>query len=358
MINLFKRVYISYDFDLRSAKGQKRLFVTNRRMPYPITTDPLTRKDLGILDHYHDVDEFLHAKGGAVKVIEELFSNEDKVCLITTHELATLLQLSVFKSIMKNPTVEAAYILYRSTYMHQKAASLQTLQSFENSAQFIGQFPSLMTLDEFQIVYDRAETCSALKEIGPWDVPIEYLLANYLANPEVMVGGVAIFFSKFRQIALENAIFRIRVLRNEILTNSMAASRYLGREIDEIHALEELVAHPATAWLQDETLSLYNSEDAVAKFSIPQLLEIYDSIEELLQISIEERAVLEFISRGDIYGLLRKDMEDERGNFIGTEQYVSKVNGVFINKCYQEGRKENTAFFQQFKLRPFKGFPI
>jgi hypothetical protein len=60
--------------------------------------------------------------------------------------------------------------------------------------------------------------------------------------------------------------------------------------------------------------------------------------------------VLEHIAHGRIAELVELDTEDELGNFIGTEHFVSKVNGIFINRCYQEWRKKNTAFFEQFAL--------
>ena len=63
--------------------------------------------------------------------------------------------------------------------------------------------------------------------------------------------------------------------------------------------------------------------------------------------------MLELLARGEIPELLQEDMKDERGNFIGTEHHFSKVNGVFVNKCYQESRKGNTNFFKQFELIDF-----
>lgn len=349
MINLFSRIYVNYDVDLRAGKNQQRIFVTNRLLPFPISEDPIIRSKLGIVSHHTDVEVFLKEMGGLEQTIEKLLAANSKICIIANPEFATLLHMCVFKSLMHQPKLEAAYTFYRATYMHQRASSLNTLTSFEDAGAFQGDFPAMLTLEEFTPIYDQAIVCKCLKSIEPTDIPIEYLMANYLASND-RTGLTIYFMIKYRAIALENAIFRIRVLRNEILTNCVAVSRYLGKEIDEIHALDELIQHPPTAWLADQALSVYSEEDAIRKYTVHQLLDIYTSIEELLGIKIDERQVLEYLAAGRVPELIELDMQDERGNFIGTEHFFSKVNGVFINKCYQEARKGNTAFFQDFKL--------
>ena len=353
MINLFKRIYINYDVDLRAGKSQQRCFVTDREFLYPITPNPQLRQQLGITSYHRTVAEFLEEAGGVDGVIERFLKSDDKICLITKPEFATLLHMTVFKSVMKNPTLDAAYLFYKTTYMHQRASSMQTMTSFDDDAAFKGDFPAMYTLEEFAEIYNAAAPCESLKNIHPSALPVELLMANFFINPRPRPGAAMYFLFKYRAIALENAVFRIKVLRNEILTNSTTASQYFGKEIDEVHAIDELLAHPSTAWLADEDLALYSEANVMNKYSIAQFLAIYETIEKLLGISIDERRVLEFLARGEIPELLQEDMKDERGNFIGTEHHFSKVNGVFVNKCYQESRKGNTNFFKQFELIDF-----
>lgn len=351
MINLFRKIYLSYDTDLRSAKNQERIIVTDREFPYPISNDPVARKKLGILEHYSSVSGFLNEQGSLASVIAKLFNSDQRVCFITTHEFATLIQMSVFKSLMVNPTMDAAYLFYRATYMHQRAISLRNVTDYDSNLSCKGEFPVLFTADEFADIYAKAEKCSELADIKNQDIPIELLMASYMSgnihNPEQRFA----FLQKYRNIALENAIFRIRILRNEIMANSVPVSAYLGREVDEIDATTALIEHPNTSWLADEIFGLYNAEDASKKYSLAQLLEIFDSIEKLMRINIEEKRVLQYLARGEVRELLDADMEDERGNYIGTEHFVSKINGVFINKCYQEFRKFNHEFFKPFLLK-------
>lgn len=350
MINLFKRVYVRYDIDMRCGKTQKRLFVSDRPYPFPITPDPVVREALGILGHYTDVNKFLEDHGGVASVLYMLFNQDEKVCVIATHELATILSVSMFRTMAKNPTLESAYVFYRSQYMHQRAMAVRGINDFDNNLAFRGEFPQLYTLEEFEAVYARTEVCVGLQDIDPVHLPIEMLMPNYFLDPTARTRLNLAFLNKYRAIALENAISRIQMARNTILTESVPVSNFLGREVDEIHAVDELLADPRTAWLNDPALALYSEEDAGAKYSIKKLLEIYDVIEELLRIQMEERVVLIRIARGDIAGLVELDTEDEKGNFIGTEQFVAKVNGILINRCYQEKRKGNTAFFEQFAL--------
>lgn len=350
MINLFKKVYASYDVDMRSGKTQKRLFISDRKYPYPITKNSEEREALGILGHYDDVNKFLEDNGGLESVMYMLFNLDQKLCVIATHELATLLSISLFKSVTKNPTVESAYLYYRSTYAHQRAMSVQSISDFDNNLAFRGEFPTLFTVEEFAAIYDKSVVCVGLQDIDPADLPIEMLMPNYFANPQARTKLNLAFLNKYRAIALENAIFRIRMARKVIMTDSVPVSNFLGREVDEIDALNELIADPRTSWLADPALGLYSEEEATKKYSIKKLLEIYDTIEALLRTEMEERAVLRHVGSGDIAGLVELDTEDQKGNFIGTEHFVSKVNGIFINRCYQEKRKGNTAFFEQFAL--------
>ena len=351
MINLFRKIYLSYDTDLRSGKNQERIIVTDRKFPYPISNDPVLRKGLGILEHYSSVNEFLNEQGSIANVVAKLFTTDQRICFITTHEFATLIHMSVFKSLAVNPTIEAAYLLYRATYMHQKAISLRNLTDYDNDMAFKGEFPVMFSDLEFADIYAKAEECPALAGIAYQDIPIELLMGSYMAgnihNPDQRFA----FLQKYRNIVLENAIFRIRILRNEIMANSVPVSAYLGREVDEIDATTALIAHPTTAWLADEIFGLYNTEDASKKYSLAQLLDIFDSIEKLMQVNIEEKRVLQYLARGEVRELLDVDMEDERGNYLGTEHFVSKINGVFINKCYQEFRKFNHEFFKPFLLK-------
>lgn len=351
MINLFRKVYLSYDTDLRSGKNQERIIVTDRKFPYPITNNPAERKSLGILEHYSSVDEFLNEQGNVAGVVEKLFTTDQRVCFITTHEFATLIQMSVFKSLVISPTVDAAYLLYRATYMHQRAISLRNVTDYDSGLALKGEFPVLFTADEFAVIYAKAEECPALVGIAHRDIPIELLMGSYMTNDVSNIERRFAFLQKYRNIALENAIFRIRILRNEIMTNSVPVSAYLGREVDEIDATTALIEHPNTSWLADEIFGLYGTEDVSKKYSLAQLLDIFDSIEKLMQINIEEKRVLQYISRGEVRELLDADMEDERGNYLGTEHFVSKINGVFINKCYQEFRKSNEEFFKPFLLK-------
>lgn len=351
MINLFRKIYLSYDTDLRSGKNQQRIIVTDRKFPYPITNDPLVRQQLGILEHYTSVEDFLQEHGGVANVVAKLYTADQKVCFIATHELATLVHLSVFKTLMLSPTLDAAYLLYRAAHAHQKAIALRSLTDFDNDLAFKGEFPAMFTIEEFKKIYDKAQLCPALDGIDYQDIPIEFLMSSYMAGNVRNAPQRFVFLQKYRTIALENAVFRIRVLRNEIMTNSVPVSSYLGREVDEINAITELVAHPHTAWLADEVFGLYSAEDVTKKYSLSQLLAIFDSIENLMQITIEEKRVLQYLLRGEVRDLLEVDMQDERGNYLGTEHFVSKINGVFINKCYQEFRKENLAFFKPFLLK-------
>lgn len=350
MINLFKRFYVNYDVDLRAGKTQQRFFITDREFPYPITADPKLRQQYGIASYYTSVDKFLEEVGGIQGAVKMFFESDEKICLITKPEFATLLHMSVFKTLVKNPTLEAAYLFYKATYMHQRASSLQTLTNYDDDAAFKGNFPTALTLEQFIEIYEAAEVCECLKEIHAKDIPVELLMADFFIDPQPRLGAAMHFLFKYRAIALENAVFRIRVLRNEILTNSTTVSQYFGQEFDEIHALDHLLAHPSTVWLADEDLALYSEENVIKKYSIAQFLAIYETIEKLLGISIDERRVLEFLARGELMELLQEDIKDERGNFIGTEHHFSKVNGVFVNKCYQENRKGNTDFFKPFEL--------
>lgn len=351
MINLFRKTYLSYDTDLRSGKQQERIIVTDKQFPYPITNDPAIRQKLGILEHYNSVKEFLDEYGSIANVVDKLFNADQRVCFITTHEFATLIHASVFKSLMVNATVEAAYLLYRATYGHQKAISLRNLTDYDNNLAFKGEFPVMFSESEFTDIYAKAEECPTLSGIAYQDIPIELLMGSYMSgnihNPDQRFA----FLQKYRNITLENAIFRIRILRNEIMANSVPVSAYLGREVDEIDATTALIAHPNTAWLADEIFGVYNTEDASKKYSLAQLLDIFDSVEKLMQINIDEKRVLQYLARGEVRELLDADMEDERGNYLGTEHFVSKINGVFINKCYQEFRKFNHEFFKPFLLK-------
>jgi hypothetical protein len=350
MINLFKKVYINYDIDMRSGKSQKRLFVSDRQYPYPIAQNPDEREALGIVGHYDNVNKFLEDHGGLESVIYMLFNLDQKLCIIATHELATLLTLCVFKSVVKNPTMDAAYLYYRSSYAHQRAMSVQSISDFDNNLSFRAEFPVLFSIEEFAELYAKVPVCPGLQDIDPAHLPIEVLIPNYFADSAARSKSNMAFLNKYRAIALENAIFRIRMARKVIMTDSVPVSNFLGREVDEIDALNELIADPRTSWLADPVLGLYSEEEATKKYSIKKLLEIYDTIEALLRTEMEERVVLQHVGRGDIAALVELDTEDQKGNFIGTEHFVSKVNGIFINRCYQEKRKGNTAFFEQFAL--------
>lgn len=350
MINLFKKIYTKYDSDLRSGKQQNRIIVTDRNFPYPITSEPDLRKKLGILGYYTSPDELLKEYGSIEAFLTYLISLDEKVCVITTSSFATQLQISVYKSLVKNPTAIGGYALYRSTYMHHRAISLRQIGDYDNDLTFKGNIPEVMTSDVFSSLYASTNPIVKLKGLEASDIPIELLMANYMGQPYVRTPKHFGFLMKYRNMVLENAIYRIRILRNEIMTNSVPVSAYLGAEVDEIHALDALIAHPATAWIADDTFSLYSQEDAGKKYSVAQLLAIYDSIEQLMKISIEEKTVLQHLTRGEIADILILDVEDEKGNFIGTEGFVAKVNGVFINKCYQEKRKENLDFFKPFLL--------
>jgi hypothetical protein len=224
------------------------------------------------------------------------------------------------------------------------------LTNFDDDAAFKGNFPAILTFEQFSTIFDAAEVCDVLKTIHAKDIPVELLMAHFFIDPQPRQGAAMYFLFKYRTIALENAVFRIRVLRNEILTNSTTVSNYFGQETDEIHAIDQLLEHPSTAWLGNQDFALYSEENVMKKYSIANFLAIYETIEKLLGISIDERRVLEYLARGELIELIQEDMKDERGNFIGTEHHFSKVNGVFVNKCYQESRKGNTDFFKQFEL--------
>jgi hypothetical protein len=264
MINLFKKVYANYDTDMRSAKTQKRIFATDREYPYPITPEPAVRRAVGILGVFKSGEEFLEAHGGLEGTLHWLFDLNEKVCLIATHELATLLSMSVFKSIIKNPTLESAYTFYRAVYMHERAMSVQNITDFDNSLAYKGELAPMFSVDEFETVYHKAVVCEKLQAMEPADTPIEFLMAHYFGNPTGRSGNNLGFLTKYRAIALENAIFRIRVARASILTNSIPVSKFLGREVDEIHAIDELMKDPRTSWLADPALGLYSEEEVLA----------------------------------------------------------------------------------------------
>lgn len=355
MINLFKAVYVRPDNYITPSQNQKRIIFTDREYDFNFSQDPVIQANTGVLAVLKNMDDLNEKYGNLDTFFGSLYSGKNKVLVIAGKvQLATLL-VTYWKSIFATPTVDFLFELYQSAIINENLMTTHFhAKGNTEGLQYDVEAPYLDKV-AFAELYETIEASEVLKRaIKREDVPVEYLLAGYLAGTNTPAEN-KVTLKRVRTIVTANMIGVLANDRAQFFSHTHNQYLLDGGVDSEaiINPLDVIRNNPKFNWLFDVDFTPSNVDGVLKKYKLTDLKEMFNAYNVVFAKGkqyFEAEIALDFLIKDDIPGMLAFDILDENANFFTEPEFFKKINTLLISRFYQLVRLNRQAELAVYKL--------
>lgn len=349
MKNLFRRIYIKHDNNMITNENQQRFFISDRNFEHHFPSDRGIRERLKIMEVFQGLDKVDEHYGNRAGFWSYMRAADARVCIIGGRDVVAELLIQYWKSIFKQTTVQAMYELYTRFVNNENLLSLHAKTTIDSDNNTDALEIQAIPFERFEEISNRTAADWTISELNVRDIPIEYLLFSYFAQPNqrsaARKNAGQITFRKVRDIVLTNVVSQLVDARKDYFISTHNFYKLYPDDVQPVigDTLAQIKANENLAWVLDPLFSVENINHVVGHYGLPKLKEFFDTYAKLFNYRYEEEFALEYLIKDDIFGLLEYDVLDENGNFFGTEDFVFKINGLMISygyQLYRQGRKD------------------
>jgi len=346
MKNLFNSIYIKSDYSLYGSQNHKRIVITSKKLDFTFSTDPSVLKQIGVIGVFNNLQEVYKTYNDSESFWTNLLATKEKICIVSDQETTCRLLIQYWKSLIPKLSVDVAYTLLRMYNAYEKLLSYKQndIVSFRTDVNTTDTIYETLDKSFFESIFKEENRCAILTESFSRNrklVPVEYLMASYFTNT-LDHDDLIIFLKKFRDISLENAILQLCSARDDILTETQNHYQLGEFDFDNIDIYNSIKNHPDLSWVFDECFINRDVKSILSQYKLRDLKRFFETYTKLLRYKYDEETALDYIINNDIMGLVEYDVSDEKGNFLSSESFASKVNGVFVSYMYSLKNQKKT----------------
>jgi hypothetical protein len=355
MKNLFNRVYIKHDNNITPSNGQIRIIVTDREMQYPISDEPHILDGVFIRHYVKSLKELDELYGGREGLWSVLSLNKEKIIVIASPTFTAELLIQYWKSIFKNPSKEFLKLMYGLFVAQENLLGCREKERLisKTDSNVLGRQCMPISDELFDVLFDKIESSQVILDIPKKDFPFEYLLMGYFTK-SCENSDTTEFYRRLVSITLVNVVRAIVNAKDDFFSETH--NYYLINEENNLgdsktDPIGYLSRHSRLAWVVDEDFVYGNEDGILKKYSLSKLKDIFRVYTALFKFEYDEEKALDFIIDGDYSGLIEYDINDQKGNFFGTDSFTSKINGLLVSHLYELVRNGKTEELDCFSLR-------
>lgn len=368
MKNLFQRAYLGRDIDFVAGDNQMRLVITSRELSHPFPTTEEGKASIRLLEffpsleaaarHYVTPGEPVGSNTGLWMFLR---SFENPLAVLAGPRETVQLLCQYWKSVFADPQPVALYTLYEYYVRNENLLAINAVAIHERNGGGGKTVEDVtvpaMPYAQFSEIYHQTPATEALRGIPARQLPIEYLLMHYFSADSQLLAAKTkigkITFSKIKNIVLTNVVSQLVGARPDFFhgTHQYYRLRPQGTpETDIVDPLEEIRTNPNLSWVFDSQFRPNNLEHIQSTYTLTQLRDFFTTYTKLFDFEYEEGFALDYLIKDDIAGLLEYDVQDELGNFFGTEHYVNKISGLVVSRIYQLYRRGQKDVLRRYRL--------
>ena len=352
MIHLFKSIYLEHDF-LFTAKYDficaSDVIVEHEFLPG--ATSPHQRSasfDDLLLEHFdNDIEKFW----------QYLFEYDGKMIVFLKSEDIIRLMIQFNKSILKTPTVDGLYFLYKTRLESRRLAENYRdvqMRFFRSQYKNI----RIKTKDEFEIISNAiSQSNYIVNNINPGECSFELLLANFIYDRNNKYRQV--FLNRLDKISWENWTVELESLKleliyglldNHYLNNAIANSGLSIPQLDATLPLEpQLQAIPELQWLVDPEWYVGNPNYIKNNYDPALFASLYDAVYALWDSGEDMTEICSLVIANQPETLLDRDISRNHSCIFTASNYRDKMNYILcthIYECERSGVQDELSIFE------------
>lgn len=353
MIHVFKSVYLEHDFlftgkyDFMSASG---LQCDNEYLPGATTPS----------QHSESLDDLLleHFDNDIENLWEHLFTYDKKIILFLQSDDLLRLMIQFTKSILKNPTPEAVYFLYKTRLESRRLA-----ENFRDSTLRFNrvQFKNIIvkTREEFDVIYNAISPSQFLIDsVDTSQVSFELLLANFIYDRQNKHRQVLL--NKLDVISWENWTVELESLKLELIyglldnhnLNEAVSGKLSIPQFDISLPLEaQLKAVPELQWLVDPEWYVGNPNYIRNNYDPELFSNLYDAVYSMWDSGEDMSEICSLVVENKPEELLDRDIARKHSCIFTASNYRDKMNYLLCTYIYECERSGNQSDLSIFELR-------
>ncbi len=360
MFHLFNRVYLKHE-SLFSSGDVKSLVVMSEKSQHPLGR--LLGFETAILPSFYDILESDH--GNSIEKFWESILNKEpdtRFELVADSQMLNYLVIQYWKSIFKSPDVEGVFKLYNffildsrlKTFIYNDFSSVSR-KSLVKSIQF-------MDKSQFVELYEKLEPVAVLRDAKKDDFSFEYLLADYVFNPQTKY--LKGFKEKVRNLSWKKWMGDMDVLKGELL-NDFYSIKKLVPSIDfsfddAIHVEKYFASNESLSWMLDEKFNSRNSDYIRRKYNKNIFLDIFKNMilgsPSAENLSFQEwyaddqMLLTNLVFEEDFDAFLHIDMKRGFGCSLTGDHLRQKCNQIFVSYVYDKIRSKQAHELKHYEL--------
>jgi len=352
MFHIANKIYLEYDYKFHQ---QYPYIVASERWskhPITISKSPLVSQvssfeELLLNNYNNDIENFW----------TDLLNREGKIVVFLDPQTVTKLQFQYWKSIFQDSiTLENLHLLHTSWIESMRLTGYFDLvgtwdpgtESWTRSNAYT-ELP-IPTLQESQSLYNSTTVSPTLRNMNKTTLSLEYLLADYLYNPNTIYKQV--LMEKIKKFTWDNWMDELMHLRYEVLTGNLdltSIDRNLNISVGNIE--QQLSTSNILKWVVDPAFNRDNVEYIRSTYDHQIFNPCWDKTYELWSGGDENMAELNDLINTDQYEeLLNRDIARGFGCSYTAKTFYTKSNLVFSTYCYQKKREGKTEDLSNFAL--------
>lgn len=360
MFHLFNKIYLKHE-TLFDTSGIESLILTSEKAEHPLGR--LIGFETALLPSFSEILEKDFSNSTEV-FWESLLKRDSNVRFDVVADSKMLNQtiIEFWKSIFKNPDPESIYRIYQfsvldhrlKSFLHNDFSKISR-NPFYNSTQFISK-------SEFMELYEKAKVVSVLHEAKKGPFSFEYLLADYLNNPNGRY--LKAFKEKVRTLAWKKWINDADVLKAEILNdfyNIKKIAPDIKFNFDDVADIEKRIAdEESLSWMLDEKFNEQNADYIRRNYSKEIFLNIHRNMilacPTAAQLPLQQwyaddqMLLVNLVFDEDFEAFFEIDMTRGFGCSLTGDQLRQKANQIFVSYLYDKMRTKQTDELKAYEL--------
>lgn len=349
MFHIANKIYLEYDF--KFMQGNYSYMIASERLcSHPMVITPTECQYQvplfgALLENDFD--------GDYNKFWTMLLSKHHKFVAYLTPDDLLKLQLQYWKSIFEDSlTAEQAYLLYQTWVESERIVSYTYSWTVTptSSRSVAHRELSMMSLEEFTVEFDEADTPPVLLTLDKTLCGIEYLLADYFADGDTPNKPALI--ERVKELTWDNWLDELGHLRYEILSGAVDAWRIdptIETPIGEIETA--LAGSDLLSWTVDPNFG-EDVEYIRENYDYTVFNPCWTKLADAWGIPYDDMDELnEMINTDQYEELIMRDVNRNYGCSYTRTRYMDKCNQVFATFAYDCVRKDETNKLNPYKLR-------
>lgn len=292
-------------------------------------------------------------------------SMEKKYTVYVDSQVMIRLMLQFWKSIFKEPSVDALFRLYNFSILDNKLKSFLIKDDRTKDKSKFNESIYYLSKEEFLKIYENTPRIECLMELDKSILGFEYLVANYYATGTIKYKDC--FEDRIGELAWLSWFDDIQILRSELLTGFYNLNKLLpdlNLNLDEPVSIEQTILNNKyLAWMIDPKFRIDNKAYIIQKYGKKAFNDLNEYMFKATDQKSDGKTITDnqmffnyqvsltnFVFDGRFDELVKDEIANGFGSQIINNHLQHKVNQLFVSYVYDKARSNEFDSLQEYEL--------